>query len=128
MTFPNFFVLSQIHFNKAALHTHPAVDGVACVAVPDAHYGDAVCAVVELRDNCSSTRDTAALPPRDNCSTCDTAALAAALIAHARAVLAPFKAPRVVLFRPLPRTATGKVQKHLLKQALKDEGVRGPKR
>jgi acyl-CoA synthetase (AMP-forming)/AMP-acid ligase II len=34
---------------EAALHTHPAVDGVACVAVPDDYWGEAVCAVVELR-------------------------------------------------------------------------------
>ncbi|KAG5188716.1 acyl-CoA synthetase [Tribonema minus] len=93
---------------EAALHTHPAVNGVACVAVPDEHWGEAVCAVVELR------------PAYEGSVT------AADLIAHARNLLAHYKAPRVVLFRALPRTATGKIQKHVIRRAVKEEGITGP--
>jgi fatty-acyl-CoA synthase len=42
------------------------------------------------------------------------------LIAHCRAHLAGFKAPKRVVFAELPRTSTGKIQKHVLRGALKD--------
>ncbi|BBZ03127.1 AMP-dependent synthetase [Mycolicibacterium chitae] len=72
------------------LSTHPAVEHVAVVGVPDPHWGEAVCAVVVTR----SEEDPAAL------------------IEHVRARLAGFKRPRHVLFRTaLPLTTNGKVDK-----------------
>jgi 3-(methylthio)propionyl---CoA ligase len=38
------------------------------------------------------------------------------LIAHCRANLAPYKVPTRVVFEPLPKTSTGKIQKYLLRQ------------
>jgi fatty-acyl-CoA synthase len=49
------------------------------------------------------------------------------VIEHCRARLAHYKAPRQVVFGPLPRTSTGKIQKYVLRERLKstaaiDEG------
>ena len=43
------------------------------------------------------------------------AATAEALIAFAREHLAHYKAPRTVVFGPLPKTSTGKIQKFVLR-------------
>ena len=42
---------------------------------------------------------------------------AAAIIAHVRERLAPFKAPKAVVFGELPKTSTGKIQKHVLRRS-----------
>ncbi|CAJ1580504.1 AMP-binding protein [[Mycobacterium] wendilense] len=74
------------------LSTHPGVEHVAVVGVPDPHWGEAVCAVVVPRAAASVG--------------------AAELIAHVRERLAGFKRPRHVLFvDALPLTTNGKVDK-----------------
>jgi hypothetical protein len=45
---------------------------------------------------------------------------AADIIAWCRANLAQFKAPRCILFRPLPKTSTGKIQKFELRERAKE--------
>jgi fatty-acyl-CoA synthase len=42
----------------------------------------------------------------------------AEIIEHCRAEMARFKVPRAVIFGPLPRTSTGKVQKFVLRERL----------
>jgi acyl-CoA synthetase (AMP-forming)/AMP-acid ligase II len=80
-----------------ALSSHPGVDQVAVVGVPDAYWGEAICAVVV---------PTAGPHPS-----------AEALIAHVRAHLAGFKRPRHVLFvNALPQTSNGKVVKDAVRQ------------
>jgi fatty-acyl-CoA synthase len=83
---------------EAALVTHPAVREVAVVGLPDAKWGEVVCAVVVPE----SGGDDA--PQLDD------------LRAHAATRLAPFKQPRhLELVDELPRTpATGQVQRTLL--------------
>ncbi len=72
------------------LSTHPSVEHVAVVGVPDPHWGEAICAVVVTR----SEQDPAEL------------------VQHVRDRLAGFKRPRHVLFRAaLPHTTNGKVDK-----------------
>jgi acyl-coenzyme A synthetase/AMP-(fatty) acid ligase len=84
---------------EAALLSHPAVADAAAVAAPDPERGAVVRAVVVLRDGTA---------PGD--------ALAAELIAHCRAVSAPYKAPRIVEFAAdLPRTSTGKIRRAALR-------------
>lgn len=80
----------------------------AVVGAPDADFGEAVVAFVE---------------PRAGCRTPD----AARIVAHARAHLAAYKAPkRIVFVDALPRNAMGKVQKSLLRQQLTEvEGAHG---
>ena len=49
----------------------------------------------------------------------DAEADAAAIIAFCREHMAHYKAPRTVVFGPLPKTSTGKMQKFLLRQTAK---------
>jgi acyl-CoA synthetase (AMP-forming)/AMP-acid ligase II len=83
------------------LSGHPGVDMVAVVAVPDDHWGEAVCAVVV------ATRGTA--PTED------------ALIAHVRRHVAAFKRPRRVVFvEALPLTTNGKIDKVAVRRLVRD--------
>ena len=82
-----------------ALCRHPAVLGAAVVAQPDGKWGETPRAYVELRDG-------AALSEPE-------------LIEHCRSHLARFKVPKAVVFGALPRTATGKIQKFVLREQAK---------
>jgi fatty-acyl-CoA synthase len=77
------------------LYKHPAVALVGVVAKPDEKWGEVPCAFVELKPGMSATE--------------------AELIAHCREHLAGFKCPKQVVFAELPRTSTGKIQKHVLR-------------
>ncbi len=79
------------------LYKHPAVMEAAVVARPDEHWGETVCAFVTLREGAGE------LP-------------AEALIEWCRERIAHFKAPRTVVFGPLPKTSTGKIQKYVLRE------------
>ena len=79
-----------------ALYRHPAVMAAAVVAKPDAKWGEVPCAFVELKDGASSSE--------------------AEIIAFCRERMAHFKAPKSVVFGPLPKTSTGKIQKFILRQ------------
>jgi len=78
------------------LYRHPAVMIAAVVAVPDAKWGEAPCAFIEVREGVPVTAEE--------------------LTAHCRAHLAGFKVPRKFVFGPVPKTNTGKIQKFLLRQ------------
>ena len=86
---------------EQALATHPAVLEVAVVAAPDEKWGEVPVAFVVLKGSAEAT--------------------SAELIAHVRAQLARFKTPKRVVFGALPKTATGKVQKNVLRQRAKQE-------
>jgi len=83
---------------EGVLYRHPAVLEAAVVAKPHEFWGEVPCAFVTLRP--------------------DMQASEAELITHCRAHLAHFKAPKVVVFGPLPKTSTGKVQKAVLRARL----------
>ncbi len=84
-----------------ALRAHPAVQDVAVVGMPDERWGETVAAVIELRPGSSLAPDDA--------------------IRHVRERLAHYKAPRLVRFvERLPRTASGKVSRHLVRKSLAD--------
>ncbi|RFP90305.1 acyl-CoA synthetase [Rhodobacteraceae bacterium 63075] len=78
---------------------HPAVALCAVVAKPDEKWGEVPCAFVELKNGAEATEEE--------------------LIAHARARLAGFKTPKKVVFRELPKTSTGKIQKFELREVAK---------
>jgi fatty-acyl-CoA synthase len=79
-----------------ALYRHAAVMTCAVVARPDRKWGEAPLAFVELKPGATATAEQ--------------------LIAHCRALLAGFKIPREVRFESIPKTATGKIQKFVLRE------------
>lgn len=79
------------------LSEHPAVQEAAVTGVPDAKWGEVGCAHIILRDGQTASTETLRTWCRDR--------------------LAAYKVPKYVLFASdFPRTAAGKVQKHLLPQ------------
>ncbi len=85
---------------ESALLAHPAVRECGVVGVADEERGQIVKAYVVLETG--KTGD---------------AALVAALQAHVKAAIAPYKYPRAIEFRAaLPRTETGKLQRFALRQ------------
>ena len=87
---------------ESVLYRHPAVLEAAVVARPDPTWGETPCAFITLKPG--------------------TAATEAEVIAFCRAHLAHFMAPRAVVFGPLPKTSTGKVQKFVLRGQAKGSG------
>ncbi|HET7729006.1 MAG TPA: acyl-CoA synthetase [Usitatibacter sp.] len=81
------------------LHGHPAVMLAAVVAQPDPKWGETPCAFIELKDGASASAEE--------------------IIEFCRARMARFKAPKSVVFGPLPKTSTGKIQKFLLRERAK---------
>ena len=91
--------ISSIEIEEV-LYRHPAVMEAAVVARPDAIWGETPCAFVTLKS------DVGAVGEAD-------------IIAFCRANLAHYKAPRHVIFGPLPKTSTGKIQKYALREQAK---------
>ncbi len=84
---------------------HPAVQDVAVVGLPDAKWGESVCAVVVRRPGATATADD--------------------LLAWCRERIAGYKRPRAVVFvdeHEMPRTATGKIQHRALRDKLARPG------
>jgi len=79
------------------LYRHPSVLDVQCVGVPDAKYGEELCACIILRPGTQATSE-------DIRAFCD-------------GQIAYYKIPRYVRFvEEFPMTVTGKIQKYLLRQ------------
>ncbi len=81
------------------LFKHPAVALAAVVAAPDEKWGEVPCAFIELKPGHEATAEH--------------------IVAHCRETLAGFKVPKRVVFQELPKTSTGKIQKHVLRSSLK---------
>ena len=86
---------------EECLYRHPQVMEAAVVARPDAKWGETPCAFVTLKPDAAGVTD-------------------ADIIAWCRRHLAHFKAPRRVVFGPLPKTSTGKIQKYLLRERARE--------
>ncbi len=82
---------------EEALYKHPAVMEAAVVAKPDPRWGETPCAFVTLKPG---ARDVTA----------------GDIVAWCQKNLAHFKVPRTVVFGPLPKTSTGKIQKFVLRE------------
>jgi fatty-acyl-CoA synthase len=77
------------------LYKHPAVLVAAVVAKPDPKWGEVPCAFIELKDSARTTE--------------------AEIIAFCRSQMSGFKTPKTVVFGPIPKTSTGKIQKFMLR-------------
>jgi fatty-acyl-CoA synthase len=82
---------------EEVLYRHPKVLEAAVVAQRDEKWGETPCAFVTPRTGADDL-------------TADD------IIAWCRANMAHFKAPRTVVFGPLPKTSTGKIQKFVLRE------------
>ncbi len=82
---------------ERALYQHPAVREAAVIGIPSERWGEAVHAVVVLKDGQSAEAEE--------------------LIAHCRTLIGGYKCPRSVEFRsePLPTTPVGKIRKNVLR-------------
>ena len=85
---------------EIALYKHPAVQLAAVVARPDQKWGETPCAFVQLKPGSNATTEE--------------------IISFCRAELAHFKAPKSIVFGPLPTTATGKIQKYVLRERARE--------
>jgi fatty-acyl-CoA synthase len=77
------------------LYKHPAVLYAAVVAKPDVKWGEVPCAFIELKENARATESE--------------------IIAFCRTHMSGFKTPKAVVFGPIPKTSTGKIQKFMLR-------------
>jgi fatty-acyl-CoA synthase len=82
---------------EGMLYKHPAVLEAACIAIPHEQWGETIAAIVVLKPGMAATESE--------------------IIEFCRANMAHFKCPKAVSFvDQLPRTATGKIQKNLLRE------------
>lgn len=79
-----------------ALMDHPDIEDVACIGYPDDRLVEIVMAVVQLKEGRSMTEEE--------------------LITYAKSKIATYKVPRKVIFASIPRSATGKLMKPLIRE------------
>ena len=83
------------------LYKHPAVQAAGVVAKPDDKWGETPCAFIELKPGAEATAEE--------------------IIAFCRDNLARYKCPRHVVFKEIPKTSTGKIQKFRLREMAKED-------
>jgi fatty-acyl-CoA synthase len=84
---------------EGVLYRHPSVGEAAVVALADDKWGEVPCAFVELKVDAVASEDE--------------------LIGFCAEHMARFKRPKKVVFGELPKTATGKIQKNVLRERAK---------
>jgi fatty-acyl-CoA synthase len=82
---------------EEVLYRHPLVMEAAVVAKPDATWGESPCAFVALKPDAGEVAGDE-------------------IILWCRANLAHYKVPKTIVFGPLPKTSTGKIQKYALRE------------
>ncbi|CAI9757798.1 unnamed protein product [Fraxinus pennsylvanica] len=87
---------------ETVLYRHPAVVEAAVVGRPDNHWGQTPCAFVKVKEGFT-------LGAQD-------------IINFCRDNLPHYMAPRTVIFDDIPKTATGKIQKFILREKAKALG------
>ncbi len=85
---------------EEVLFKHPAIALCGVVAKPDEKWGETPCAFIELKEGETLSEDE--------------------VIAWCQQHLARFKCPRRVVFREIPKTSTGKIQKFRLRDIAKE--------
>ncbi|NIM29337.1 MAG: AMP-binding protein [Gammaproteobacteria bacterium] len=82
------------------LYKHPSIMEAAVVARPDDFWGETVCAFVTLKPETESVSDEQ-------------------IMTWCRDKIARYKIPKTIVFGPLPKTSTGKIQKFVLRDQAK---------
>lgn len=85
---------------EEALYRHPQIMEAAVVAAPHEKWGETPCAFVSLKPDASAVSQ-------------------AEIIAYCRENLARYKCPTRIVFGPLTKTSTGKIQKFMLRERAK---------
>ena len=85
---------------EETLYRHPKILEAAVVARPDEKWGERPCAFVTLKDGEEESAD--------------------GVIGFCRDRMAHFKVPATIVFGPLPKTSTGKIQKFVLRRQAKE--------
>jgi fatty-acyl-CoA synthase len=81
------------------LFTHPSIEQASVVGIPDAKFGEELCAWIKLRADCKLTEDE--------------------VRAFCRRQLAHYKVPKYVRFvSSFPQTVTGKIQKFKIREQM----------
>lgn len=88
---------------EEALYRFPKTLEAAVVAQPDERWGETPCAFVTLKDGESASSDE--------------------IIEFCKSRLASFKVPRNIVFGPLPKTSTGKIQKFELRERARSDAT-----
>lgn len=81
---------------EGVLYAHPHIQEAAVVAKDDEKWGETPCAFIDLKEGAPDVSESE-------------------IIAFCREHMARFKAPKHVVFGPLPKTSTGKIQKFILR-------------
>ncbi|XP_075476323.1 acetate--CoA ligase CCL3-like [Primulina tabacum] len=89
------------------LYRHPSIFEVSVVARPDEQWGESPCAFVTLKQGIDES---------------DQQRLAGDIMKFCRSKMPAYWVPKSVVFGQLPKTATGKIQKHLLRAKAKEMG------
>ena len=91
--------ISSIEIEEV-LYKHASVEAAAVVAMPDEKWGETPCAFVQLKKASHASEEELSQWCRDH--------------------MASFKLPRQFYFEDIPKTSTGKVQKFILREQVKN--------
>jgi len=91
--------ISSIEIEEV-LYKHPSVEAAAVVAMPDEKWGETPCAFVQLKKASTASEEELSQWCRDH--------------------MASFKLPRQFYFEDIPKTSTGKIQKFILREQVKN--------
>jgi fatty-acyl-CoA synthase len=91
--------ISSIEIEEV-LYKHPSVEAAAVVAMPDEKWGETPCAFVQLKKASHASEEELSKWCRDH--------------------MASFKLPRQFYFEDIPKTSTGKIQKFILREQVKN--------
>lgn len=98
--------ISSVEVENTLYH-HPMVLEASVVARPDERWGESPCAFITLKQGVDKP---------------DERRLSEDIMKFCRSKMPAYWVPKSVVFGPLPKTATGKVQKHLLRTKAKEMG------
>lgn len=92
---------------ESVMYGHPAIMEVSVVARADERWGESPCAFVTLKEGVGKGKEREVMED---------------ILRFCKEKMPGYWVPKSVVFGPLPKTATGKIQKHLLRARAKELG------